>query len=126
RRWFEEIWNQRREEVIGELAAADGVFHDNDGDIRGQDEFKERYYLPLIAAFPDLRVEVEAIMARDDEVVVRWRASGIQSGDGLGVSPTNRDCSFRGMTWICIRDGQFREGWQASNVPEVIRGLASS
>lgn len=125
-RWFEEIWNQRRPEVIGELAAADSVFHDEGGDICGPDEFRERYYVPLTAAFPDLRVEVTSIMARGDEVAVRWCASGIHGGDGLGFGPTNRGCLFRGMTWISIRDGQFAEGWQHSNIAEVIRELSSS
>ena len=27
RRWFEEVWNQGREEVIDELFAADGIAH---------------------------------------------------------------------------------------------------
>jgi steroid delta-isomerase-like uncharacterized protein len=125
RRWFEEVWNQRRANVIDELLVAESVCHADDGDIRGPDEFRERQYNPLVAAFPDIRVEIDAIIGEGDEVVVRWSAAGTHSGDGLGFGATNRGTSFRGMTWIRIRDGKLQEGWQSSNMPEVIRGLAS-
>jgi steroid delta-isomerase-like uncharacterized protein len=126
RRWFDEVWNQRRAETIDELLPEDSVCHADDGPIRGPNEFKQRQYVPFIAAFPDLRVEVEAIIAQGDDVVVRWSATGIHRGDGLGFRATNRNVQFQGITWIQVRDGRFAEGWQSSNIPEVIRGLAEA
>jgi predicted ester cyclase len=125
RRWFEEIWNQRRPQVIDELLTAESVCHAEDGPIRGPAEFKERQYDPFISAFPDLRVEVEAIIAQDDVVVVRWSAAGTHSGEGLGFRATHETVSFRGLTWIHGRDGKLLTGWQSSNIPEVIRGLSA-
>jgi predicted ester cyclase len=123
RRWFEEVWNQGREETIGELLDGESVCYTDDGPIRGPDEFRERMYAPLHAAFPGLRVEIEAIVADGDVVVVRWGATGTHRGEGLGFAATHRDATFRGMTWVRIVDGTLREGWQCSNIPEVIRGL---
>jgi predicted ester cyclase len=126
RRWFDEVWNQRRGELIDELITEESVCHADEGPIRGPAEFRERQYAPLLAAFPDIRVEIEATIAQGDEVVVRWRATGIHSGDGLGFRATNRDTLFRGITWIHIRVGKLREGWQSSNIPEVIRELSAA
>jgi predicted ester cyclase len=103
----------------------ESICHAEEGPMRGPDEFKERQYHPFISAFPDLRVEVEAIIAQDDVVVVRWSASGTHTGDGLGFRPTHATASFRGITWIEVRNGKLREGWQSSNVPEVIRWLST-
>ena len=126
RRWFEEVWNERRAETIDELVTGESVCYADDGPIRGPDEFKERQHVPFLAAFPDLRVEVEEIIAQGDHVVVRWIATGSHDGDGLGFRATHVTASFRGITWMKVRDGKLTEGWQSSNIPEVIRGLAAS
>lgn len=40
RRWFEEVWNQRRSETIDELMHADGHGHLEGGEVRGPAQFK--------------------------------------------------------------------------------------
>src|SRR5438477_11465063 len=125
RRWFEEVWNQRRAETIDELLAPGAVCHTDDGPITGPGEFRDRQFAPFTAAFPDVRVTVEAAVAAGDEVVVRWTATGTHHGEGLGFGPTGRAVSFRGMTWVRVRGGKLAEGWQCSNIPEVLRGLAA-
>ena len=125
RRWFEEVWNLRREEVIDELLTAESICHGEGGLSRGPEEFKERQYVPFIAGFPGLRVEVESAVAQGDEVVVRWIASGCHSGDGLVREAARETASFRGITWVRVSDGKLVEGWQSSNIPEVVRGLAA-
>ena len=123
-RWFEEGWNQRRAEMLDELIMPESVLHSDDGPIHGPDQFRERHYAPFLAAFPDLRLEVEGIIAHGDEVVVRWHATGTHGGDALGFPATNRGVTFRGITWIQVRDDIFVRGWQTSNIPEVVRELS--
>jgi steroid delta-isomerase-like uncharacterized protein len=126
RRWFEQVWNERREATIDELLTAESVCHADDGPMRGPEEFKARQYLPFLSAFPDIRVDLEAVLARGDEVVARWSARGTHSGEGLGFRATQQSVEFRGMTWLRLRDGKFVEGWQHSNIPEVVRSLSST
>jgi steroid delta-isomerase-like uncharacterized protein len=123
RRWFEEVWNQRRAETIDELLTPESVCHAEEGPIRGLDEFRQRMHAPLLGAFPDLRVTIENILDQGDQVVVRWTATGTHSGNGLGVVATGKAVSFRGITWLRIGGGKLREGWQHSNIPETIRTL---
>lgn len=126
RRWFDEVWNQRRGQTIDELLASGSVCHTDDGPITGPEEFRARQHVPFLAAFPDLRVDVEDGVVQGDHVVVRWTATGTHTGDGLGFPPTGRAASFRGITWIRIGDGRFQEGWQHSNIPDVLRSLATA
>lgn len=123
RRWFDEVWNQRSDYLIEELMTPHSVCYTDEGPMTGPEEFKARQYVPFLAAFPDLRVRVEDVIGQDDQVVVRWTASGTHSGEGLGFAPTHRPVSFRGLSWVRIRDGKFQEGWQSSNISEQIRSL---
>jgi steroid delta-isomerase-like uncharacterized protein len=124
RRWFDEVWNQRRGETIDELTSSDSVCYADDGPIVGPQQFRERMLYPFLGAFPDLKVQVEDIIGQGDQVVVRWKATANHTGSGLGFAPTHRTVHFRGLTWIEVRDGKFAQGWQSSNIPEVLRGLA--
>lgn len=123
RRWFEEVWNQRRLEVVFELLPPDGVCQTEDGPICGPEEFLERQFEPLTAAFPDLRVQIDDCLANGDQAVVRWSAAGTHRGEALGLAPTGRSVHFAGMSWIRFKNGRLSEGWQASNVASVLAGL---
>ena len=96
RRWFEEVWNQRRTDTIDELLADESVSHSESGTLRGKQAFRERTHAVFLSAFPDLRMTVEGTMAEGDEVVVRWSFSGTHRGDGLGFPATGRVVSSRG------------------------------
>lgn len=124
-RWFEEVWNQKREATIDELVNADSVCYLPEGAMRGPEEFKARQFHPFIAAFPDLRVTVDDIICAGDQVVVRWSATGTHSADGLGFEKTDRRVTFQGMSWIRVQDGKMVEGWQCSNINEVVQSLAT-
>ena len=113
-RWFEEVWNARREAMIDEVMRPDSLGHLEGKDILGPAEFKTQR-AALLTAFPDLRVVVEATAADGDVVVVRWKAVGTHLGQGFGVQGTGAPVAFRGMTWFVIRAGQFIEGWDAWN-----------
>jgi steroid delta-isomerase-like uncharacterized protein len=126
RRWFDVLWNERNAAVIDELLTADSVCHSDEGPLRGPDGFRAKQYEPLVTAFPDLKVSLEGVLRDGDEVVVRWSAEGVHTGDALGIKATNRPVTFRGMTWIRVKDGKMSEGWQSSNIVEVFRQLGAA
>ena len=123
RRWFQEVWNERRAATIDELLHPQSVCRADDEVLRGVAEFKARMYEPFVSALPDLRVEIDGIMSDGDQAAVRWRATGTHTGEGLGFPATGRIGSFRGMTWVRFREGRLVEGWQCSNISEVVRAL---
>lgn len=123
RRWFEELWNQRNATVIDELLTDESVCYGEGEPLIGIEAFKTRQYIPLMSAFPDLVVSVDDMVADGDRVVVRWSASATHCGDGIGCSPTREKATFSGMSWIVVRDGKFREGWQVSNIAQVVQNL---
>jgi steroid delta-isomerase-like uncharacterized protein len=125
RRWFEEVWNQRRRATINELVTADSLCFTESSVIRGPEQFCQQMYEPFLEAFPDLQLNVEDIISQGDQVVVRWTATGRHGGSGLGFASTGRTVQFHGLTWVEIKDGKFCKGFQCSNIPEVVRNLAA-
>lgn len=113
-RWFEEVWNNKREGAIDEMLTAETVHHGLGGtetlEIRGLDNFKE-FYRAFINAFPDVRVEVLDCITEGDKIAVRCEVAGTHRGDGLGFAATNREVKFTGSGICTVRDGKFVEVW---------------
>jgi steroid delta-isomerase-like uncharacterized protein len=111
RAWFEEVWNQGREETIDRLLAADGLAHGlPGGPMRGPDAFRAHFRM-FRGAFPDIHVAVERTITEGEFVVAHCRVTGTHQGDTLGFPPTGRHIDFQGVTIVRTVDGQFREGW---------------
>ncbi|HVK12656.1 MAG TPA: CHAD domain-containing protein [Gemmataceae bacterium] len=123
RRWMDEVWNQRRTETVHELLTPASRCRSETGVMTGPDEFLERAYGPLTAAFPDVRVTVEGTVSEGDQVVVRWTATGTHTGDGIGLPPTGRKLTFRGMTWVRIENGKMVEGVDVWNHAGLFKAL---
>lgn len=123
RRWFDEVWNQKRTETVHELIGPDSVCDSEGGELRGPNAFIEQVHTPMLAAFPDLVMEVIGTTSEGDEVVIRWRARATHLGEGLGMPPTGKRVSFRGMTWIQYRDGKMHRGLDCWNVAALMQAL---
>ncbi len=123
RRWFEEMWNERHDELIDEMIAPEAICQSTGGLLRGPDEFRVRVYQPFVAAFPDLRIVVVGTVTEGDQVVVRWTATGTHRGDTLGMAASGRTVFMRGMTWIRFAGGRMVEGWDTWDQRELIESL---
>ena len=124
-RWFHEVWNQRRPETIDELMAADAVCEGEGKPITGPKEFRARFYDPLTSAFTRTPVELEVVICQGEDVVVRWSSTATHDGPGLGVPASGKQVTMRGITRMRVRGSKLIEGWQSSNLDEVVRGLTA-
>jgi steroid delta-isomerase-like uncharacterized protein len=114
RRWFDEIWNERRDATVQEILHPNAVGHLEGLVTRGLDEFfAARAY--VLDAFPDFHMTVEDTVADRDSVVVRWSVTGTHDGELMGLPPTGTPVSFRGLTWLRFDNGLIVEGWDAWN-----------
>ena len=113
RAWFEELWNQGREDTIDRLFAADGLAHGLPGGaaIRGPAEFKP-FFRSFRGAFPDIRIEVLRTVTEGDLVAGHCRVVGTHKGDTMGKA-TGKPTEFSGMCILRVRDGQIVEGWNS-------------
>ena len=112
KRWFEEVWNQGREEAIDRLYASDAVAYGLDGGdgVRGPEGFKP-FHRQLCGAFARRRFTVADAMASGDMVALRWTAEMDHTGDHLGKPATGKTVHLTGMVFCRIRDGQIHDSW---------------
>jgi len=110
-RWFNEVWNDRESSAIGVLMHPSAVGHTSSGETRGPEDWRRRVWDVLTGAFSDIRVAVDGMVAVDETVVVRWRATMVHTGPALGIPPSNRPVAINGITWLTVREGRIVEGW---------------
>lgn len=124
RRWFEEVWNKKRDETVTELLDPNIVGYMEGVDVRSPDDFLKAR-AGLLDGFPDLQVTVDDVVSEGDNVVVRWSASGTHKGAGLGIPPSKRRVSFRGMSWIVFANGRIVKGWDSWNLGQLFSQLTA-
>ncbi len=112
RRWFEQVWNQKRLAAIAEMASPDCVGHGQaeHAVVIGLGQF-EQFAQGLQAGFPDLNVEIDFAFEQGDKVVARWTATMTHTGPFLEIGPTGRHATVTGTTIVKIANGKIVEGW---------------
>lgn len=115
REWFEQLWNQRNEDVIHRYLAPRLTGTMEPGlQVETPEQFLE-LYRGMIATFPDMRVTVLDATGCDRHACVRWSASGTHRSDGLGIPATGMQVAFHGMSWFTFEDGKIVAGWDSWN-----------
>lgn len=79
------------------------------GPIRGREGVRQNFDA-LFRAFPDLRLEIEQIIASGDSVVTRVRGTGTHKGNFAGIAPTNKSIVIEACTVVEIRNGKAIKG----------------
>ncbi|MCO5191495.1 MAG: ester cyclase, partial [Anaerolineae bacterium] len=78
RRLWEDVWNRRNADVCDEIFDAAYAAH-------------EKRFMPrMLAAFPDLRFEVEDMIAEGDKVVTRYTLIATHRGEFMGIPATGK------------------------------------
>jgi steroid delta-isomerase-like uncharacterized protein len=113
RRWFEEVWNQKKAEAIDAMLAPDVVAHglgEGGGPVHGREGFKA-VHTAFVGAIPDIHITVDEIISAGDLVATHFTCRGTHTGDHLGFAATGKPVIFPGMVLSRIRDGQIIGGW---------------
>jgi steroid delta-isomerase-like uncharacterized protein len=111
RLYIEELWNNRRFELIDTVLAPDLLAHNPDGTkIRGNQRFRE--VIPRIhKAFPDLHLTIEDMITEGDKVACRLTLEGTHQGEFAGILPTQRRIKVIGMYIMRLAEEKIVEYW---------------
>jgi len=125
RQWFEQVWNQKSEEAIDRMFYPHGKaygFVGPDGVLEGPEAFKEAHRA-FCAAFPDIHIEVEQVIAEGDVVALRWKATMTHLGDQLGFPASGKKGVLRGSSFIVVNGHQIMEGWNQMDLQALFQEL---
>lgn len=124
RRYFEEVWNGGRVDVLDGLLAPEYVNHtpSTPNPPPGPAGLK-----PIVqairAAFPDLHYRVEDVVATSGAVVARVVMTGTHRGDLFGVPPTGRRISVNQINIERVHNGRIVEHWRVTDELTLMRQL---
>jgi steroid delta-isomerase-like uncharacterized protein len=112
-RWFREVWNEGREETVDEILAPDAIAHglgETEPDVQGPEGFKV-FLRTIRAAFPDVRIDVDDVLAEGDKIAARVTLQGTHTGEALGLPASGRRVTVAGIVLARFHDGQVAEAW---------------
>ncbi len=112
RRFIDEMINQGNLAVIDEVLAPDFVEHEQlpPGITPGREGVRQLFSM-LRAGFPDLRADIEQVVAQDDLVVLRMTWRGTQTGSVMGIPPTGKTAAWQVIDTMRVADGKVVEHW---------------
>ncbi len=110
RRAYDAI-NRNDLDALEEMVDSDITDHDPaPGQGPGLEGVKQ-YFSSLHAAFPDVHMDVEDMIAEGEKVVARVSVSGTHQGEFLGIEPTGNRVTIKGIDILRITDGKVVEHW---------------
>lgn len=110
-RYMEEVFNQRRFEVLDELFSADLLPR-----IR-------QTAVPFLTAFPDWHGTVDDIIVEGDAVVNRWTGHGTHLTDAMGIPATGKAVTLHGITIFRIAGDKVVEEWTQADQLSLMQQL---
>ena len=97
---------------FGDCVADDFVEHEEMPGLEPSKEGVKQLFHMYRAAFPDLRMEAQDIIASGDKVVARVRATGTQRGEFMGIPATGKSVDVQLIDIIRFGDdGLAHEHW---------------
>lgn len=81
------------------------------------------FFTMMREAFPDMRVEVEKLVADEDNVAFAYTLTGTHKGDFMGVEGTNNHVKVRGMQISRFKDGKMVERWGSSDELGILKQI---
>ena len=120
-RRFIEAYNKRNLGLIDDFVAADYVDHTNEVDRKG---LKQLFNMGL-TAFPDWHETIEDIVAEGDKVWVRITYTGTHKGEFMGLPPTSKKITSKGVDIYRIVDGKLAEYWNVTDNVNVFKQIGA-
>ncbi|MFJ4846896.1 ester cyclase [Streptomyces sp. NPDC088733] len=115
--------NDGRLGEIDSYVAPGSVDHDPaPGQVPGPEGYEEMF-AGMRTAFPDLHIDVEHVLATDEEIAFAYTVTGTHLGELMGHPPTGRTVSYRGMQISRVKDGKLVERWGSSDELGMLRQL---
>ena len=112
RRYFEEILDGGNLDLVDEIFDPHYVLHDPNTpqEVRGFQGSKQ-FVGAFRTALPDIGHTIEDQIAEGDKVVIRLRARATHKGELMGIPPTGKELTIRGISIWRIANGKIRECW---------------
>lgn len=114
RRFYEEVYNQGREDVLDEIISPDYLDYGHTPPGRGIEGAKADFRSGQ-GIFSDVHFTLDDLIAVGEQVVVRWTGNLTHTGEFMGVAPTGKTIDLTGISIYRLSNGKLTETRNAVN-----------
>jgi len=111
RRFYEQMCNERKNDLAGELFTEDHIMHDPQVPAgtgpQGMVDVVSVYQKGVEGHWG-----IEEVISADDKVIVRWTGSGTHVAELNGIPPTGKKIAVDAISIHQVRDGKIAESWE--------------
>ena len=108
---------------FGDVLADDFVEHEELPGLEPGKEGVKTFFRMYIAAFPDLRMSAEDVLASGDKVVARARATGTHQAEFMDIPATGKSIDVQLIDIRFGDDGLAHEHWGVFDVMRMMQQL---
>ena len=119
RRFFEEVWNKQKLEVVDEVFAPTVLVN---GQPVSRDAIKQLVTARRVA-FPDIQVTVEGQVAEGDKVSTRRTWQATHQGTYRGIAATGKPVRWTQISIVRLVEGRIVEDWPVADELGILQQL---
>ena len=119
--FFERVYNQKDFDYIMEIYADNYYEHTETGARCNQDCYN--IIKGASSIFPDLKVEINEILSKNEIVAVRLNFTVTHKGKFFGIPATNKTITFEAMEFFKVVDGSITESWGSWPIYDILEML---
>lgn len=122
-RFVDGVLNRRQPAGAAEFCAPNLAWHGGPlGEFRDLVSY-QRLLASWFSAFPDLRVEVQELIAEADQVAARITLSGTHAGEFQGIAATAKRITASGISTYRVVNGKIVEEWSQLDLLGIVRQI---
>ncbi len=126
RRFYEDVLNTGKLDLLEDVLSENFTEHrPSEEDTSGIASFRE--FLKMVTgAFPDLRIQVNDVLAEGNKVAVRLTVQGTHQGVLMGESePTGKQATWSGIDILEIESGKITARWSERDLLGLMRQIGA-
>ena len=111
-------------DLFDELVAEDAVEHEEFPGMPNRGPAAPKAFFTMFsAAFPDMQMTVDEMVAEGDKVVARARISGTHKGEFMGIPPTAKSFEVQVIDIFEVKNGQVAAHWGVTDQAAMMQQL---
>ena len=123
RRWIDEAWTKGNVDVLDDMHTPDFFDHSGLPGVSPDTAGMKQFIAGLHAAFPDLAITIEDMVAEGDRLVGRWVMTGTNTGSFNGMPATGRPVTLSGFDLLRVEGDRFAEVWAVADIAGMLQQL---
>jgi len=125
RRYIKEVWDKQNPAAVDEFLAPDYKRHRSPTIEPLTRDDQKQLLTKFRAAFPDIQLTVEEIIAEDDRVAFRSTIRATHQNEFLGIAPTGKKVTVGLVDVIHIENGKFVEQWCGADLLDFVQQVGA-